>query len=710
MVVVNKKAVMKIVLYFALFLLLYGFLFHNEQSRQRSRLYEYGDTAATCRVALTSDFMDDTEMFQSLAPVLREYGANLALFVADGAEDGGEVNQITEYVFLSEPAAFANVRMAEGRFLTEADNGTDVYVSSESSGVPRQVGKVDLFPCGAVLTIRPINPDDIPDRLFDRYAHLTLRSLDDEPYLKLALQSSGISVTSDESTLSESVPHFYVLLAAVFLALIFISLSLYEILNSYQKIAVQKLFGRTNAQIFLEWLGRSVCCITGAAVAAFAGGFLLLLREVRASGLAFMGKMLLFDGAAIVVLCVVVSVPFVYVRHIRPSEMLRGKKPVRTIEGMNFAFKTAVGTASVLLLVSAAGSYRSIQSFLYDRYSYWNETKDYYITSRFYTKYEDPWDSRIRESSCQAYRYFNEHGAILADFDDFVEDNYKENMEHFDHLEYRAAQAVVNPNYLQQFHICDAYGHTIAVSEDAEHMMALVPMKYKADEAALVADYRQRLAEDIEIIWIADGQKAFSFRIDINPANGNCVEEPVLLVVTLGNTDRAHWYYTEDYVGEPLKVKALSDRVNAKEEILKTYYQYYDSENCRLVLANVYGNVAADIARMKTAAYGTAGMTAAFAMLLAVLIGQSLYLYFEECRQKIAVMRLMGVNFWGRYSGLLGNILASWVVIGLLSVLFQRGAAVMTVSLGGLALELVGLTALIRHNEMKRVVSILKNK
>ena len=222
MVVVNKKAVMKIVLYFVLFLLLYGFLFHNEQSRQRSRLYEYGDTAATCRVALTSDFMDDTEMFQSLAPVLREYGANLALFVADGAEDGGEVNQITEYVFLSEPAAFANVRMAEGRFLTEADNGTDVYVSSESSGVPRQVGKVDLFPCGAVLTIRPINPDDIPDRLFDRYAHLTLRSLDDEPYLKLALQSGGISVTSDKSTLSESVPHFYVLLAAVFLALIFI--------------------------------------------------------------------------------------------------------------------------------------------------------------------------------------------------------------------------------------------------------------------------------------------------------------------------------------------------------------------------------------------------------------------------------------------------------------------------------------------------------
>lgn len=90
MAVVNKKAVMKIVLYFAFFSLLYGFLFDNEPCRQRSRLYEYGDTA---------DFMDDTEMFQTLAPVLREYGANLALFVADGAknaENGGEVNRITE--------------------------------------------------------------------------------------------------------------------------------------------------------------------------------------------------------------------------------------------------------------------------------------------------------------------------------------------------------------------------------------------------------------------------------------------------------------------------------------------------------------------------------------------------------------------------------------------------------------------------------------
>ena len=681
-------------------------MFYNEKTSQHNQIYSYGDTKNTYKVALTSD-MNQAYMLKTIYPILNDYKANLSLFVSESSQDK---NKITEYVFISEPSYFNDISMAEGRFLTEKDNGSNFYVSSKRSSDPNQIGTIDLFPCDWTFIVKSINSESMPDNLFNRYAHLTLSSPDDYSLIKLDLQSNGISVTLDDSEISNEFINFYVILVPIFLAVIFISLSLYEILNSYKKIAVQKLFGITNFQVFLEWIGNSILCMVISAVVSLIMGFLLLLRSFRTSCLAFIGKMIGFDVATILTLLVVVSVPFVYIHKIKPSEMLRNKKPVTMIEAMNFVFKVIVGTVSVLMLVSSIGNYQVIKSFLRDRYSNWDDTKDYYISTGFFTKYDDPWDSRIQEASYNAYCYFNQHGSILADFDDFIDTNYDENMEHLGHLEYRAAQATVNPNYLKKHPIVDEKGYRIEISENEKQMIALVPVKYKSDEANLVKDYKERISENIKIIWTANGQKAFSYRIDINPSNGNCVDDPVILVVTQGNTDIEHWYYTEDYMGEPLKVKTLSDGINAKEEILNTYYQYYDSENCRIVLENVYSCVKSDIEQMKISAYWILGICVAFSVLLVVIIIQCLYLYFEERKQSIAVMRLMGIHLFLRYNRLFQDVLASWIGIMLICLLFNHSMSVVVVSLSGFVLEMLGLVIFVKRNEMKKVVNILKNK
>lgn len=704
--IVNKKSVIKIILYFLLFSLIYYFMFYTEKSNQKNQIYEYGDTDNTYKIALTSD-MSEGDMFKSICTVLSDYNANISIFISNNETNKTE---IIEYVFISDTSYFDSVRISDGRFLTQKDNCSDLYVSSKNNNDVNQIGTIDIFPCDIGLTIKAINPESIPDELFNKYVHLNVKNADDYISITSAFESLGISVTLDESDVSNGFLNIYIILIPIFLAIICISLSLYEVLNSYKKIAIKKLLGKTDFQIFLQWVGNSVACMVIAASISFVVCFLLLVREFRISCLVFMGKVLRFDLFTVMALSIVVSIPFVYIRKIKPSEMLRNKKPVVAIESMNFLFKVCVGTVSVLMFVASVSSYQIIMSFLQDRYSNWYDTKDYYVVSTFATSYEEPEDPKLQESSYKAYCYLNQNGAVLADFYDYSEDVYNTNMENLDNVEYKAAWATVNPNYLKKFTIFDEFGNAVEISESDENLVALVPVKYKNLADDISAYYKKVLNEKLTIIWTANGQEAFTYRIDLNPSNGNCITDPILMVLTEGNTSMDKWYYVEGYMGEPIKIKALTDDITAKDDLLQIYNQYYDTSACSLKLSNIYSSVESDIEQIKISSYWILGICTAFVVLLIFIILQCLYLYFEERKQSIAVMRLLGINIFQRYVKLFEDVLASWVGILIISFLINRSIMVVIVSAICFVLEILGLLICVKCNETKRIVNVLKNK
>lgn len=139
----------------------------------------------------------------------------------------------------------------------------------------------------------------------------------------------------------------------------------------------------------------------------------------------------------------------------------------------------------------------------------------------------------------------------------------------------------VNPNFLSASNIQDADGRPISISEIEERWVVLVPSMYASYESAIRSyfeEYRAASAprsqsevlglevpphlsdQDVELKWIADGTRVFSFNPEVRPNDDHYVENPIIEVVTMRNSyeiDRMN-VVTGDY-GAAMKVVSLED-------------------------------------------------------------------------------------------------------------------------------------------------------
>lgn len=251
-----KRIFAKILLYFLLFSFIFVTLYMNEVSLQQDKLYKCGNTENTYKIALTTE-LDDNDIFMTMQPVLDKYRANLMLLISEKTE---YATIMTEYVYLSEPA-FDDLILRSGRLLDASDNCSNVYVSSDDNSDENQIGIIDIFPCDTVFTIMPISDESMPENLFNRYIRLSLQNADDYTKITEDFAACGIYITEDTSEIPDSTVNFYIFFVPVFFIIVFVSLSLYEILNSYKSIAVKKLLGYSDFQIYLRYIAVSAVCM-----------------------------------------------------------------------------------------------------------------------------------------------------------------------------------------------------------------------------------------------------------------------------------------------------------------------------------------------------------------------------------------------------------------------------------------------------------------
>lgn len=298
--------------------------------------------------------------------------------------------------------------------------------------------------------------------------------------------------------------------------------------NDYRALGVEKLMGFGMGAIWARRVPPLLLCEALIFCLEFALGYLALFDGFAAPVAAFFGELLLTHAVILLVSAAVLTLPLLYTRRIRLSDVLKSRRPFRFATGVNMTVKTLL----TILIVCAAFLIGTQFAQLRARFSYayesWEVTKPYALLENTVSTvdYEIPVDGYYG-----AYLDFNRAGAVFADFVAYEPQT-------LDLTQYGtpalAQFAMVNPNYLRLFPACDADGQPIEIREDDGDYILLAPEKYRAQEAQLrqMHSYSTKPGQQIRIIWMRDGQSFFTWRLDLAPEDGNSITDPILYVMT----------------------------------------------------------------------------------------------------------------------------------------------------------------------------------
>lgn len=325
----------------------------------------------------------------------------------------------------------------------------------------------------------------------------------------------------------------------------------------------------------------------------------------------------------------------------------------------------------------------------------------------------------FRQSQKQLYLYFNNKGAILADFDNYSPSERENRLKALS-IGFKSDSVEVNPNYLKINPVYDVNGEKINIDESCSDYVLLVPEKYKPFETEIREYYQfikngRRLNKDsivvnqsIKIIWTKNGQKLFSYRIDINPAEGNKVKDPVIRVITEANGDITDYDRIIAYSGNPFKIK-VDDASNPSASIRPQL------EQCGLSgyipsVSSVFDNVEAEVRDTVETLMVYLLFIFLLGGLIIIIIFQNIYNYFEQHSMRMAVQKFHGYKRKDRYNTYFKMVIVSWLIIATLLVMAYRKnmLQVLVLSIVCMVFEIALSLSAFAFVERRKTVEVIK--
>lgn len=145
---------------------------------------------------------------------------------------------------------------------------------------------------------------------------------------------------------------------------------------------------------------------------------------------------------------------------------------------------------------------------------------------------------------------------------------------------------VVNPNYLKIHKIIDENGERIKIQENNRNIILLVPQKYKNKEYDIkkyyIEDHKDCAVSDeenygikvdkhnnckVDIIWIKNDQKIFTYDIEVNTGD-NCVSDAIIKVITEKNS----FISERNCINGNGSIDSLKIKLKGQVEVVKAHY------------------------------------------------------------------------------------------------------------------------------------------
>lgn len=481
-----------------------------------------------------------------------------------------EKQKIVIYVGIGDEKSFeSRFKLKSGRIFNSEDSKQN-YISNINNKDINQIGVLNVFGTDYIIEVRPITSAS-NENICGKYSIETtdLNKFENiKTYFKTNLvfeinESKDIVEVENIQNNNNNIYKVIIIL----ISLITLSFIYYIMLN-YKELAIKKMFGFTNKKLILKYFIKDNIIVY--LLAFISVGLLQLIylffynnfNKVYSFYKEWIPYQLIFT-----IMCLIISlIPCLFMYNIKINEMLKNKKPLRTIQILNYISKSIFSICLLIMAINIGINYKDLMLQNSNKEN-WEKTKNYcfYEYKNDYSDYgkkeEQEMAYKLGIMSKKLFKLNNLKGGILVSpstgikLKDMIKGTI--NIEEYDPENGNAIH--VNSNYIREHKILDLDDNVVDIPKEyGNSLILLVPNKYKEKESELLESYKQwykftrYVDEDIHngnngmsldnypdvnvnIIYIKDKQKHFLYNPNLEKQNNNYVEDSILIVVNSEN-------------------------------------------------------------------------------------------------------------------------------------------------------------------------------
>lgn len=673
-----------------------------------NKLLTLGDGKNPKQIIFSIPEQESSEIYNTITHILDKYNGNIYSTSVD------ENNNFTKYVYCNETKYFENICLSEGRFFESDDKNSMKFLSIYKTDNKNQIGVINSFDYSRGFEIKTFE-GNLNENSFKKIFTLVFENEENFENFRNELKEYEIhfEIIDNDSYEIKYMSFYIIIFVTLYFALIMIFL--YDILNSYKEIGIKKMLGFSCFRIWKE----KICSIMKVAVFIFGVSGVVLsslfFRNFNSIVFGFISKILGFYFLILILTFIFCSIPFLYVKKIKITNMLKNNRPTNTIICLNTILKILM---TIVFLITSLNTYNELgclNSLHNDKYKNWEKTKNLVSNSAIVydigTKEIDSFSEENIEKCYNIYMSLNEKGGILAKFDKYriTENQYKSG------VCYRDNNIVINPNYLKNNVIRDSNGQRVTVSEENPNSIILVPQKFQTLEKEIREYYNEKLlgyeintnklSKEIQIIWIENKQKFFSYQMDINPNENNCVVDPLAMVVTESNASKLNFL---EVLGTGNFLMRVSNENTAINEINNEIGRYYDLDEYSFPLTNIYDSMRERIVNSKNLIISYSILLIVLVVLISMIVIQNIVNYFEQNKQRLAIQKFMGFKLKEKYSSFLISDISSLVISVCIAWVITKSSKIIAISIIVFIIEAIFTIIQLIINENRNVLRLTK--
>lgn len=661
---------------------------------------------------------------------------------------------VAHFILVTTQTAFYDVfRLRDGRWLTsqQTQDGAS-FMSTRSTGESTQVATLEDIGRNHQVWVRGFSTafDSLPTA--GTYALESHTQADMNRFFEIlvgGLTEAGASLTGDdlspdhgihgEQKFSSEPWTWAMIWAGIIVVVVLVAFrQLYEA----KRTAVLLLGGDSPLQAWFTVTGRMVISsLVALCVLSVAGAAL-----VPGTTVALITTMGVHSGLVSLFTVVASSATVTYVAWMRIPQALKNRKDTQMLIISSVGIKCVLTSVLIGIAAVAVGHYAQMREAA-SRVDGWQQASGYAV---LYPKSNGADGEELRSGGMGStaaevydlYPVVNARGGLFIDASQYERVALAQPMPEG---AYRSIR--VNPNYLAAYPVVDTSGNPVTVHEAETAWVLLVPESYRHDQAKIMhffqghrtgdgsllsaGDYERNVFgretptvqdQTVTIVWVANGQHAFSFDPEVYPDQGNHVESAIIEVMTMNNStglDRANAFGGSPGIG--MKVK-LTDANTTKtlEELRPVLASLHLDDNFRhLVTMNDYA--ASEVQRIQHLIRNTIIQgVVVFAMFLIFVI-QSVTVLFENDARRVAVRKLIGYRFISRHRRFFTLYIAVWTaqlmiapIIGIIGARLGRLSmdllTILTVAGTLLLMETLISACALFLVETRRLANVLKGE
>ena len=620
--------------------------FLNYDNLFYTSMIHIGESESSVKAVFSTDIKSKEEIYEILTVVMKKYSANIYCSNIDNIKGK---DYYVKNIYVTNFSTFQEIKLDSGRFYNANEINSDYFLSTDRTNNSNQIGVVSALNKNKgfmVKTLRQYFSDN--NAPLDKTYVIELNDHSDLNDIKKELKQEGIVLSYQSNDFKNAKQPSYYVAVTMASTLILVFLIMYDFIRSYKKIGIKKMLGYDFNTIWSESVPKLVICQSVVFAITALIFTSILVPGFNFACVGFLKKLFFCYLAVTIVTLIIISLPFIFVKYVSLSGVIKNQRPYRSLIVFNSFLKFISFTSAICVMCLSISDLNSLYTLSLDKYSNWNKTKQFAYVSVMEIPNESDWTGETDEdieNFKEIYKIMNANGSVYADFSIYspLYDEDRENGEFPVNISVN-----VNPNYLKLFPVYDKNNQKIVISENEKSCVVLAPEKYKNKEDKIQEYYSEYgFTGKAKVIWYKDSQSLFTFALDCGDIK-NTVKDPVINVLTENNGDPIDYSMILGETGGPFKIK-VNDFENATAEIAKVCSKFYDESEVRFPATGVYQAIEEQVKELNTKLIVQFLMFVALIIICFSAVIQNVIAYMEQHQKELAVKKIMGFRFKERY-------------------------------------------------------------